>query len=508
MSEVTDLEKHPSEVKVSAIGSQKSYQDEYSDVVAYQGIFGGFLKFLDKFHIESRGIERVAPEDRQSQSVWDGFTVWAAANFAAPTFSTGMLGWEYYGLGFWDSAAVIIIVNFFCALIVAVFGNFGPKTGLRQIVITRYSFGMWGSRLLVVLNICGQVGWSAVNSMAGATLLKEVSNSKLPLWAGNLIIGIVSTIVCLFGYNILHAYQRYSWMAQVFVFCFIAGYGRKYFDVSSAPMGTGAAEAQGIVSFIASIYGFAAGWAMNAADYNVRMPENTNKWKLGATIWAGNFFSVTLTELLGAAFILAISSNDEMAAAFEESSTGGIMGVALQPLHGFGKFLLVIMAFSSVQAVVVNIYSSPFNMQNLGQWALKVPRAVWTLLACLVFIVFACAGAEKFSDILVSFLSIIGYYLTPFLTVVSWDFFVNRKGKFPLEDWNDPSKLPIGYAGVTAIIFGFVGAVLSMDQTWYQGVISKAIKPDGCEMGWIFSGIFALAAYIPSRYLEKKYTGR
>lgn len=37
--------------------------------------------------------------------------------------------------------------------------------------------------------------------------------------------------------------------------------------------------------------------------------------------------------------------------------------------------------------------------------------------------------------------------------------------------------------GWLLIHYSFVGAVLSMDQTWYEGVIAKAVKPDGAEMG-------------------------
>jgi purine-cytosine permease-like protein len=68
--------------------------------------------------------------------------------------------------------------------------------------------------------------------------------------------------------------------------------------------------------------------------------------------------------------------------------------------------------------------------------------------------------------------------------------------------------LPYGIAGFAALVMAFVGAVLSMDQGWYQGVVSKAVKPDGAELGWIFSLIFAVATFVPTRYLERKYTGR
>lgn len=249
----------------------RKYADEEKDVVAAQGLFKNWLKRVEQMNIEGRGIERVRPEDREPQSVWDGFTIWAAANFTASTFATGCLG-PIFGLGFWDSFSIIIIVNFFTSWLVGLFGTFGPHTGLRQIIMTRYSFGIWGSRLIVILNVCGMMGWAAVNSIAGAQVLHAVSDGKCPLWAGNLIICVIASVICLWGYHIIHKYEHYSWIPQVVVFCFLAGYGARFFDASKAPMGSGTAEAAGCMSFIATIYGFTAGWAGNAVRPFISIP--------------------------------------------------------------------------------------------------------------------------------------------------------------------------------------------------------------------------------------------
>lgn len=100
------------------------------------------------------------------------------------------------------------------------------------------------------------------------------------------------------------------------------------------------------------------------------------------------------------------------------------------------------------------------------------------------------------------------YYIAPFTIIVPVEHYIFRKGVYPLKDWNNMDVLPYGVAGVSAICAGFVGAVLSMDQTWYVGAVARSIKPDGAELGWLFSGGLALLAYVPVRYLERKYTGR
>lgn len=235
------------------------------------------------------------------------------------------------------------------------------------------------------------------------------------------------------------------------------------------------------------------------------MPENTNKWKLATAIWAGNFFGCSIPEVLGAAFMTAVASDPKFANAYNDRGVGGLMGQALRPLHGFGKFLLVLMALSIVGCNIVNSYSLAFQCQIFGHWALRVPRWVWTVLGGIIFIAVAIAGEDRFVEVLESFLAVIGYFLTPFLLCVTIEFFYFRRQRFPLDDWDNMKVIPYGIAGTSAIVMGFVGAILAMYQNWYVGVVAEKAH---AELGWIFSGVFSVVTYVPMRYLEMRWTGR
>ena len=403
---------------------------------------------------------------------------------------------------------MIVIINFFTAFVVGAFGLLGPMTGLRMMSIGRYTLGIWGIRALVILNVCGMIGWSSVNSIAGAQVLTELSNGNCPLWAGNLIIGLCVLVISFFGYFAVHFFERYCWAPQIVIFIFLAGYGAKHFDAGALPMGHGSAEAAGVMSFIAVIYGFIAAWASAAPDYNVRMPVTINKFKLAASIWAGNFLGCTIPEILGAAFMTAVAADPAIATAYDNNGIGGLMGEALRPLHGFGKFLLVLSALSIIGSNIINMYSLAFNCQNFHPIMLKVPRFIWTVLGSAISIAVAIAGEDSFASVLESFLSVIGYYITPFICCLAIEHFYFRKRSYPLEDWNNMKVIPYGIAGFMALGMGFVGAVLAMDQTWYVGVVARSIKPDGAELGWIFSGTFSSLTFFPLRWAEIKYTGR
>lgn len=64
-----------------------------------------------------------------------------------PSFTIGVLGKPLFGMGFIDSALVIIFFNFIGVLTVCFFSVFGAAFGLRQMVLSRFWFGWWGVKL-------------------------------------------------------------------------------------------------------------------------------------------------------------------------------------------------------------------------------------------------------------------------------------------------------------------------------------------------------------------------
>lgn len=65
----------------------------------------------------------------------------------AGNFAVGVLAVPVFGLGFTDSALVIVFMNILGILPVCFFSTFGPRFGLRQIVLSRFYFGYHGVRL-------------------------------------------------------------------------------------------------------------------------------------------------------------------------------------------------------------------------------------------------------------------------------------------------------------------------------------------------------------------------
>lgn len=389
----------------------------------------------------------------------------------------------------------------------------GPKTGMRTMVMPRYCFGWWPAKLVAAINLVNQIGWAMVNTIAGANILYDVGDTKLPSSVAILIVGLGALILGLFGYNVVHRYERYSWMIMLVCLCIVAGFGAKHFV--NVPMGTGPDETSGILSFGTAIIGFQISWAPIAADYGVYMRETTKPWKVFVWTYCGLFFSQFLVELLGAALMTTITGSPAFQAAYDTAGVGGLTGQIFEGygsgVRGFGKFIQVILSFSVVGVVVLNIYSTGLNVQIISTTLMKVPRLIWSIASGAVFLVAAVAGRNHLQEVMEDFLNVIAYWLTPFLAIMFMEHIIWRRGfQYDLTAWQDPSRLPYGFAALTTFIIGTVLCVICMSQTWWVGPIALAVgnPPFGTDISWELGLGATIILYIPLRFLERKMTGR
>src|SRR5919109_1944583 len=149
--------------------------------------------------IETHGIERVSPATRAHVRIVDNFTMWLSANLVISTVGLGALAVPIFGLGFWDSLAAIVIFNILGVLPVAFFSTLGPRLGLRQMTISRFSFGWVGAIIMALFNVAACIGWFAVHVIVGGQLIAAITNGAVPRWAGILVIAILTTLVSIYG---------------------------------------------------------------------------------------------------------------------------------------------------------------------------------------------------------------------------------------------------------------------------------------------------------------------
>lgn len=106
------------------------------------------------------------------------------------------------------------------------------------------------------------------------------------------------------------------------------------------------ASAATVLSFAATVAGFIISWACLAADYTIYLKPDVPKVKVFTYAYLGFFLPLVLLQILGAAFVNSAFAIPEWEAAYVSNGIGGLIGAALKPAGGFGKFCTVILALS------------------------------------------------------------------------------------------------------------------------------------------------------------------
>ncbi|CAF1227872.1 unnamed protein product [Rotaria sp. Silwood1] len=109
---------------------------------------------------------------------------------------------------------------------------FGPASGLRTMIFSRYSWGYYSASIMSIVNVMSAIGWAVVNSINGAQTLRVVFNDSFPITVGIIIIAIITMIISFIGYKWIHIYELYSWIPVFIGYCILAGVDVKYFTNS------------------------------------------------------------------------------------------------------------------------------------------------------------------------------------------------------------------------------------------------------------------------------------
>ena len=231
----------------------------------------------------------------------------------------------------------ILFFNAITALIPAFMSTFGPKLGLRQMTSARFSWGFYGAKIVAFLNCIACVGWSIVNTIAGAQTLETVADYKISAAAGVVIIALVTLCVGLFGYKFVHRFEQLAWIPPAISFLVLLGVSAKH--LVNVPMPVGQAEAASVLSFGGTIFGFTIGWASLSSDYNVYMPADAKPWKVFMWTYIGLIVPLLLVMWLGAAVGAAALVVDDWYDAYTAHELGGLLGAVFS---GFYLSLLLI----------------------------------------------------------------------------------------------------------------------------------------------------------------------
>ncbi|KAG1722635.1 permease for cytosine/purines, uracil, thiamine, allantoin-domain-containing protein [Suillus paluster] len=449
-------------------------------------------KSLLSWGVEERGTVPVPEEERTDTQYYKIFFV---------CFSTGTLGPVIFGLGLRDSCLVILFFNLLACALPAYLNTWGPRTGMRQMIQSRYSFGYFGIIIPAILNLIGLCGFNILNGILGGQALASVS-SNMSWNVGIVIIFIIALLISFMGYKVLNWYERVSWFPVLIAFLVALGVGGKnLYNVQPAEPAT----AVTILSFASVIAGFVITYSAMASDFTMYYSPTVSRSTIFWYAYFGYIVPIILLECLGAAAVLAAPNVPSWNEGYgTEGNVGGLLEAMLSPVGNFGKFLTVLLSLSVTGNIACTLYSICFNFQVMIPAMSKVPRYVFSIVGTVIALPLSIVGAHRFYATLTDFLSLIGYWASAYGAILLVEHHYFRNGDFSTYDhaiWNVPGRLPWGAAAITACVLSFALIIPCMNQVWFQGPIGITSGDVGFEVAFPLAGIL----YFPLRMLELNY---
>jgi purine-cytosine permease-like protein len=94
-----------------------------------------------------------------------------------------------------------------------------------------------------------------------------------------------------------------------------------------------------------------------------------------------------------------------------------------------------------------------------------------TIVGAVAYVIVALILQTNFSHNLENFLLVIAYWLGAWNAIILIEHRM-RKGKYPVEDYQTASKLPVGIAAVVSMLVGLAIAALGVSQTIFTGPLA------------------------------------
>lgn len=414
--------------------------------------------------LEMHGMAPIPVEDRYGR-LHRVFTVWFTPNLVPAGFFIGTLGTaSFVGVGFSLGVVAIVVGTLLGGLLVAVLGSWGPVTGVGQLPVGRLSFGK-SIALPGVLQWLSTIAWDAINAIFGAEAIHILIH--VPFWVGLLIVLVLQGILGLFGYEVMHLFQK--WMSIVLgaMFVVVTVKVASVGNWSTAASAHGGSLVGGFILMVTLSASFVISWGAYASDYSRYMKRDASRAGIFVLSLLGVSAASIWVEILGLA----------AAAAVAQSTSGGIdhlMGGGV-----LGGMAMVAIWIGTVSVNAMNDYSGSLALQAAGAKVKRPYVAVVVTVLAFALTLWLHTGnlTSKFEEVLL----FVTYWVPPFAAVEMVHWWRNR-GRVDVSGILDYAKLPFGWDGLVALLVGYGVAVPFMDTTLFVGPAAS---------GWLHGGDIA-----------------
>lgn len=271
--------------------------------------------------------------------------LWFSMCISPGNMTTGLLG-PLFGISVNNSVIISVFASAIGCIIPAFTATLCPPAGLRQIAVSRYAFGIWGSKFCGLLNIVVNIGFGTIACIVAGQLISAVSGGTVSIVVGIVILCALSYILSVFGFKVIHRYEQVAWALILVLICVNFGQSAKYFSATPAQSTVSGLDLTGSsLSYFAIVIGVTTAWCSIAGDYYVHYPADINKGLVFSLTWIGLFLPNIFVLIFGVYIGGIIMTDDTMSAVYDEGGFGGLILATMSP-SGWSKFVCVMYALS------------------------------------------------------------------------------------------------------------------------------------------------------------------
>jgi NCS1 family nucleobase:cation symporter-1 len=373
------------------------------------------------------------PEAQRTQSPFDLFLIFAAANVVATTMQTGAaLGLQYGGS---RAIGVALAGALFGALIVAILAPVGSRTGVPSMIAARAPLGYRGAQVVSGLLYLTNFAWIAINNQIAASVCAQVLGGpdSARIWSGAL--GIAAILIVARGPRAVGYADRIAVPVMAVAGAVLTYAVIRHNPVApQAPLAPVAPLAPSFLWGLDVVIGYQVSWLLMFADYS----RYTRSGGAAATaVFAG--LAIPALWLMPVGWNLArIAGSDD---------PGTMLAAA-----NAGWWTAVLITLASVTTNFVNIYLSSLAWRTLSPRSTGA-GSIWTIgLIGTALGLISSGWLSRFAELMV----LLGSVLVPVGGVFLAHFVVLRKS-IDIKKVYDPKALPaINVAGIAAWIAGFI----------------------------------------------------
>jgi nucleobase:cation symporter-1, NCS1 family len=432
--------------------------------------------------LEEKSIHYIDPRERHGR-VRDQFTMWFGANTCALALVFGGLAISF-GLSLGWAIVAILVGTAVGAAVAAFHALQGPQLGVPQLIQSRGQFGFYGATVFFLATYLLQFGYMAAQVVVQGYLLNTAFPAlSIPAW---MAICVVPTIVlATFGYNLVHAWQRYITIVVAVMVTIIAIQSIVYSGGHHSGAAFAAPSAATFMTVISLFFIAAASWSPNVSDYSRYLPEDVRFGPTFSAIFFGIFLGWAAISCIGSLVVWQIPT--------------GSLYAAIQTITG--KWALVLLAISLISTNTVNTYTGMLSVVSTISTFRRVPVKQWLRILGIALMVAAAliaaiAGYTSFLNSLENFLDVLIFVFVPWSAINLTDFYFVRKGRYDVDSFFTPKGVYGGWQ-MKAIICYLIGLGIEfpfLNQTIYVGPFAKLLG--GVDISWIVGFVVPFALYL------------